>query len=130
MALHFSSTIKNNRATQIVNAAGNGAKLRLYTGPQPSPGGSITTQVLVAEFTLGSPFGTVSNGVLTVNGLPSTVDAAASGEITWFRIVTSGGTWVMDGTAGGAGTDLLVSSPTVVSGQPVRVLSYTITEAN
>ena len=98
MTLSFSTTLRNARADAITSAVGNAGKLRIYDGTKPAAGGTATT--LLAEFTLGTPFdAAASSGGLTPN-LPADATASATGTATWFRIVTSGGTFVIDGTVG------------------------------
>lgn len=132
MALKMSTTLRNNRLTQIVNAidAGVGAgKLRIYDGVQPATGGTVTN--LLAELTLSDPCATVANGVLTFSAISngSGTAAAASGTLaTWGRIVDSAGTFVLDCTVGTSGADINLNSATIVQNATVSVTSGTITE--
>lgn len=130
MALSYSTSLRNARLDAITTAVGSAGKLRIYDGTKPSAGGTATT--LLAEFTLGSPFaGAASSGSLSPT-LPSNVTASASSTATWFRIVTSGGTFVIDGTvtATGGGGDLTLNTVTIVSGGTVSITSFTITAGN
>jgi hypothetical protein len=129
MALAYSTTLRNARLDAITTAAGNAALLRIYDGTRPASGGAATT--LLAELTCGTPFAAgASGGVLTLGSITQDASANASGTATWFRIVTSGGTFVADGNVGTSGSDLNLSTTTIVSGQPVAVTSFTITEGN
>lgn len=132
MALGYASALRNAKLDAITTFAGNAALLRIYNGTQPATGGTATT--LLAELTCGTPFAAgASGGVLTLGSITQDSSANATGTATWFRIVKSDGTThVMDGTvtATGGGGDMTLSTTSVVSGQPVQVTSFTITDNN
>lgn len=129
MALAYATTLRNTMLDAITTAAGNAALLRIYDGTRPATGGTATT--LLAELTCGTPFAaSASSGVLTLGSITQDASANASGTATWFRIVTSGGTFVLDGNVGTSGSDLNLTTTTITSGQPVSVTSFTITEGN
>lgn len=135
MALAYSTTIRNAMLDAITTAAGNGALLRIYdsTGTgRPATGGAITTQVLLAELTCGTPFASsAAAGLLTLSSITQDSSANNSGTATWFRIVKSDGTtFVLDGNVATSGSDLNLTTTTIVSGQPVSITSFTITEGN
>jgi len=136
MALSYDLvSIRNAMLDLITTRAGNGALLRIYdsTGTgRPATGGAVTTQVLLAELTCGTPFaGSAASGVLTLSSITQDSSANNSGTATWFRIVKSDGTtFVLDGNVGASGSDLNLTTTTIVSGQPVSVTSFTITEGN
>jgi hypothetical protein len=128
MALAFSTTLRDNRLTQIVNAAGTGALVRIYGGTRPATGGTPTT--LLAELTVAGAFGTVSGQVLTVGAVTGDSSADNTGTATWFRVVTSGGTFVMDGDVGTSGSDLNLNSTSINAGVAVSISSFTIAAGN
>lgn len=129
MALAYATTLRNTMLDAITTAAGNAALLRIYDGSRPSTGGTATT--LLAELTCGTPFAAgASSGVLTLGSITQDSSANATGTATWFRIVTSGGTFVLDGNVGTSGSDLNLTTTSITSGQPVSVTSFTITEGN
>lgn len=129
MALAYATTLRNAMLDEITAAAGNAALLRIYDGSRPATGGSATT--LLAELTCGTPFAaSAASGVLTLGSITQDSSANATGTATWFRIVTSGGTFVLDGNVGTSGSDLNLTTTSIVSGQPVSVTSFTITEGN
>mgnify|MGYP003653181316 CR=1 FL=1 len=136
MALAYDVTsIRNAMLDTITTRAGNAALLRVYdsTGTgRPSTGGAITTQVLLAELTCGTPFAAAaSSGVLTLGAITQDSSANNTGTATWFRIVKSDGTsFVMDGNVGTSGSDLNLTTTSIVATQPVSVTSFVITEAN
>jgi hypothetical protein len=128
MALAYSTTVRDNRLTQIANAAGTGALVRIYGGTRPATGGTATT--LLAELTVAGAFGTVSGQVLTVGAVTGDTSADNTGTATWFRVVTSGGVFVMDGDVGTSGSDLNLNSTTINAGVAVNISSFTITAGN
>lgn len=129
MALAYSTTIRNAMLDAITTAAGSNALLSIYDGTRPATGGAATT--LLAQLTCNATFApAASGGVLTVNSITQDSSANATGTATWFRIVTSVGTFVLDGNVGTSGSDLNLSSTSITSGQPVSVTSFTITEGN
>lgn len=130
MALKFSTSLRNARADAIATAVGNAGVLRIYDGTRPANvGTAVTTQVLLAELTCGSPLApAASGGVLTLNSITQDTSANNSGTATWFRLFTSGGTAVVDGDVGTSGSDLNLNTVSIVAGGPVQVTSATITE--
>jgi hypothetical protein len=131
MALAYDTTsIRNAMLDAITTRAGANALLRIYDGTRPARGGTATT--LLAELTCGATFApAASAGVLTLNAIAQDPSANASGTATWFRIVQSGGSnFVLDGDVGTSGSDLNLTTTTIVSGQPVSVTSFVITEGN
>lgn len=130
MALAYHVTLRNNQLDQITSRAGASALLRIYSGTRPATGGTATT--LLAELTCNSTFApSASSGVLTLNAITQDSSANATGTATWFRIVQSDGTThVMDGDVGTSGSDLNLTTTSIVSGQPVSISSATITRGN
>lgn len=130
MALAYSSTIRNAMLDSITTAAGASALLRIYDGARPATGGAATT--LLAELTCNATFApAASGGVLTLNAIAQDASANATGTATWFRIVKADGTThVLDGNVGTSGSDLNLTTTSIVATQPVSVTSFTITEAN
>ena len=115
--LKFSNTLRSNMMDEIATYAGTSATLKLLTGTQPAGGGSETTVLATltcnaSEFAPGA-----SNGVLTLSAITGAT-AVATGTATWFRIETSGATWVMDGDVStqAAGTgDLQMDDTSIVT---------------
>lgn len=128
MALGYSAALRNAQLDQISAQAGSGAKIRIYDGARPATGGTVTN--LLAEFTLSGAFApAASGGVLTPNTPPGTT-GTANGTATWYRIVTAANAFVMDGSAGTSGTDMILSTASISTGLPLTVTSHTITAGN
>lgn len=128
MALAFSTTLRNATLDAITTAVGNAGKLRIYDGSRPASGGTATT--LLAEFTLGTPFAPAASASSLSPTLPSATTGAAAGTATWFRVVTSGGTFVIDGSVSTSGSDLNLNTTTISVGVNVSVSSWTIAAGN
>ena len=123
-------SIRNVMLDAITTRAGAGALLRIYDGVRPATGGAATT--LLAELTCNAVFApAAAAGVLTLNAITQDASANATGTATWFRIVQSGGVnFVLDGSVSTVGSDLNLTSTSIVITQPVSVTSFVITEAN
>lgn len=129
MALAFATTLRNAMLDEVTAAAGASAFIRLYSGSRPATGGAATT--LLAELTCNATFApAASGGVLTLNSITQDSSANATGTATWFRLVTSGGTFVLDGDVGTSGSDLNLNTTSIVSGAAVSITSFTITAGN
>ena len=128
MTTGYSEATRNAQLNAITTAVGNAGKLRIYDGTRPATGGAATT--LLAEFTLGSPFAPGAAAAVLSPTLPASTTGVAASTATWFRVVTSGGTQVIDGSAGTAATDLILTTATISIGLTIDVTSWTITRGN
>jgi hypothetical protein len=131
-ALGYSTTLRNAQSDAITTAVGNAGTFKIYTASRPATCAAVTSQTLLATFTMGSPFaGASSSGVLTVTN-PADVAAVATGTAAWGRYATSGGTCVMDMTitATGGGGDFTFNSTSFTSGVTVSYTGHTITRGN
>lgn len=121
-------------ADAVVDAidAGAGAGLlRIYDGTQAATADTaVGAQVLLAELTFSDPaFGAASNGVATASAITQDSSANATGTATWFRVVTSTGTAIFDGTVGTSGADLNLNTTSIVAGAAVSVTAFTYTQS-
>jgi hypothetical protein len=120
------ASIRTPSLALVVTRAGNGALLRGYTASRPTTAAAITTQTLLFELVCGTPFGTVTDDVLTITN-PTPANALVTGTWLWWRVVKSDGTsFVMDGAA----SDFTLSGTETQAGQPVTLTGLTITEGN
>jgi hypothetical protein len=131
MTIGLSTTVRNNRLTQIVNAidggAGNGT-LKIYDGTRPATGGTATT--LLGTLTFSKPCGAVAAGVLTFSAITSDTSADATSTATWARIADSTGTFVLDCSVGTSGSDINLNTVSIVTGAQISVTSASITAGN
>lgn len=132
MALSFSASLRNSRADAITSACGSNAKIRIYAGAVPADvGTAISSQTLLAELPCSATFApSASGGVLTVNAITQDSSADATGTATFFRVLTSGNTAVIQGNVGTSGSDLNLNTTSISSGAAVSISSFTITEGN
>jgi hypothetical protein len=132
MALSFSTTLRNNRLDQITSAVGGSGSLRIYSGTAPANvGAALSGNTLLAELALNSTFApAASSGTLSLNQITQDTSANATGEASFFRLLTSGGTAIVQGTVGTSGADLNLNSVSISSGAAVSVTAFSITEAN
>jgi hypothetical protein len=114
----------------LLDAGAGAGKIRIYDGTQPAgPGTAITSQVLLAEFTLADPaFGAAATGTADLDATPvlSTTGVAA-GTASWARALDSNNVAVFDGSAGTSGTDFIMNTTTVSVGVTVECSAGTIT---
>lgn len=135
MAVNYSTVVKTNRLQNVIDAtdsktyvvgSGAGATGDLVIGTSALSGG---TGVL-ATVALPNPCATVSGSVLTLAGVPLSVAASATGTAELAEIRNDAGTVIVSGlTVGTSGTDIIISSVSITSGQTVQVNSGTITHA-
>lgn len=129
MTIAYAAALRNTMADAITARAGGSAKLKIFSGTRPATGGAETTKL--AELTCNATFApSASGGVLTLNAITSDSSADATGTATWFRIESSGGTHVLDGNVATSGSDLNISTTSIVSGAIVAVTGATITISN
>jgi hypothetical protein len=129
MALAYSVTLRNNQLNQISTAIGTSGLLRIYSGTRPATGGATTT--LLAELPLSATAApAASSGSVTFNAITADASADNTGTATWFRVTTSGGTHVIDGDVGTSGSDLNLSSTSIVAGGNVSVTSFVVSAGN
>lgn len=131
MAIKYSTTARTGQGDALITAVGNAGKLRIYSGTRPANVAAAITGVLLAELTTGTPFGTTTNGVVTAGAVTGDTSADATGTATHFRQWKSDGTTaVIDGDVGTSGSDLNLTSVSIVATEPVNVTSYVITVGN
>lgn len=125
------STAARNAAMDAVTAllnVGGAGTLKIYDGAQPAgPGTAVGSQVLLVTLTFSvDAFGDATGGVSTAAAITSGT-AVATGTAAWMRLASGGGTAVIDGTVGTSGTDLILGTATINSGNVVAISSFTLT---
>lgn len=124
MAVTYSTAAKNARLTAVVGLIDAGAaagKLKIRDG----------SNTVLATFTLADPCGSVSSGVLTLDFDPDiSATAGATGTAANAIITDDADTTVISGlTVGTTGTDVILTSTSITSGQTVTIATGTITHA-
>lgn len=132
MALSYIDTLRNTMLDAITTAVGTSGFLRIYDGTPPADADTaLSGNTMLAELNLSSSFAaSASGGVLTANSISDETSAPATGTATFFRIVTSAGAAVVQGSVGTSGADLNLATVSISAGASVSVSSYTITEGN
>lgn len=133
MTIQFSTTLRNARLNAISSTAGNDAVLKLFSGSAPANCAASDTGTLLAVLSCGSSgeggfAASAASGILTVNAIDPDAAGNSNGTPTHFRLYTSGGTCVMQGSAGIAGTEDLVIDGAISTTKSVSVISWVITE--
>jgi hypothetical protein len=130
MALQYSTTLRNAMLDAVTAAAGSGALLKLYAGTEPASCAAADTGTLLGTLTCGSTLApAASGGVLTANTITNDSAADATGTATYFRLCTSGGTVVLQGTVGTSGADVTIATTSVVANVIISCSSFTLTAA-
>jgi len=132
MAVRIADTVRNTRVDSIriaIDAGATGGLLRIYSGSKPTKG-ATPAGLLLAEIVLADPCGTSTGGVLTVTTPRTDTSANNTGTAAFFYLTDSTGAFVCDGDCGTSGSDLNLTTLSIVSGQPVEITSLTITEGN
>jgi len=133
MTIKISTAARNAAADAIVDLVDGGAsfgKIRVYDGTQPAgPGTAVSTQTLLAEFTLPDPaYGAASTGVTALDATPViTATGVGAGTATWFRALDSNNVAVFDGSAGTSGTDMIMNTATVSVGLALEISAGELT---
>lgn len=122
MAVTYNNALRSARMNAVIEHidAGTGAANLIITD------GSAT----LVTIPLADPSFTESGGVITMQGVPRSGDATATGTATAARIEAGGGTAVVTGlTVGTSGAEINLNSVAISSGQTVTLNSGTITHA-
>ena len=127
MAIQYSTTARTNSMSQLNTDIGANAQIIIYTGSAPANVGTAPTGTLLVQFAGNAGgFGTASAGVLTASAVAN-ANASGTGTAGYFRINTSGGTAVVQGTVGTSGADMIVTNASINSGQTCSFTSLTVT---
>lgn len=131
MTLSYTTTIRSNRMTQVLNAVGDAGFIKIYSGSVPANvAASLGAAVLLAQLTTATPFGTVTSGVLTLGTVTSDSSADNTGTASFYRQTDSGGTAQIQGSVGTSGADMNLNTTAIVAGATVSITSGTYTEGN
>ncbi len=129
MAVAYSISCRNARMDAITTAVGASGLVRIYDGVRPATGGAAT--VLLAQLACSATFAPAAvSGVLTVNAIANDTAADATGTATWFRVTTSAGVAVIDGNCAASGSDMNLTTTSIVIGGPVSISSFVLTGGN
>jgi hypothetical protein len=132
MTLSYITSLRNTKLDAITTAVGSSGLLRIYAGTPPaSANAALSGNTLLAELTCNATFApAASGGVLTLNSITADSSADATDTATFFRLLTSGGTAIVQGTVGAGSGDLSLNTTSIVSGAQVSCSSFVITAGN
>lgn len=126
MAVTYSTAAKTARMDAVI------AQIDAGAGAGTLEIGTTAMGSVLAILTLADPCGTAASGVLTFDFDPDITDSSANatGTAAEARIKDSDGTVIISGlTVGTSGTDIVLDSVSITSGQAVTLTTGTITHA-
>jgi hypothetical protein len=130
MTLEYSNATRHAQNEGLITYAGTNSLFNIYSGTQPANANTaITTQVLLVSMPIAGVFGTDTNGTLTL-GAVTPANASASGTASFFRILKSDNSVIMDGSVGLTAADLILNTVDIVASQSVDITSGTIIRGN
>jgi len=122
MAVTYANALKDTRMQAVVtavDAGGSAGTMEICTAGYAAVLGAITLQ---------RPSFSEAAQTITVAGVPLSATAGNSGTAAVARIKDSGGNVIVSGlTVGTSGTDVIISSTGVSSGQQLTLTAGTIT---
>ena len=132
MAIKYSAAARTAELDTLTTSVGNAGILVIVSGTRPANVAAALTGTTLATITLGSPFAPgASAGVLSPTVPQSDLSADASGTATHFRIFKSDATTaVIDGDVSTSGSDMNLSTTSIVIGGVVQITSFSITAGN
>lgn len=133
MTIGYVTSLRNTvmaAITAAIDAGASGGKIRVYDGTQPATGGTVTTLLAEATFSVTS-YGAPSVGVITANSITGGTGLVAA-DGTWVRLLDSDDVFVIDGdfdvTASGAFME--ANTVTFSIGVAFEVTGSVLTEGN
>ena len=132
MALSYITAMRNEMMDRWTANLGANARLRIYGGAVPANvAAALGGATLLVDLPCSATFaGAATGGQLTANAIAAT-NPTASGTATFFRVTTSGGTAIVQGTVGTAlPADLILATTTITVGVNVNITLFRITEGN
>ena len=122
LALNAALDVLNSGFLDIYDSTG--------TGQPASPDTAVTTQVKLARLNLNATaFAAASGGSKVANAISATT-GIIGGTATWYRLVTSGGSAVADGSVGTATSNCVLNATAIVTGAAVTctAMNYTMAQ--
>lgn len=131
MTISIATAQRNAALDALTSAIGASGRLRMYDGTPPANANTaLSGNNLLADLPLSATFApAASGGVLTASAI-TTTNAALTGTASFFRLTTSGGAAVIQGSMGLSGQDLNMNTLSIVAGGPVAVSSLVLTAGN
>jgi len=133
MTIRVSTAARNAALDAALNKVDDGAAagtIKVYTASQPANADTaISSQTLLVTFTCADPtWAAAASGSKAIDADPDlSAAAAATGTAAWARVADSNGNTVYDGSVGTSGTDFIINTTSITSGQTVTLTSGSIT---
>ena len=132
MTVSFSTAVRNAKLDAITTAIGASGVMRIYDGTPPASANAALSgnNMLVSLALSATAAPGASGGVQTYSAI-TTTNASATGTATFYRILKSDlSTVIEQGTVGVGSGDCQLNTTSIVSGGPVAITSKTFTEGN
>lgn len=133
MTMDYNTALRTQQMQDIIDDTdgGGAGQLVLLASAQQTINGAATGPIL-GNITLPVPSAVAAAGVWTLDATPALTTTAigGGGTIQSFRILDNAGTAIAGGTAGLAGTDMLLDVVDVTDGDTINVNSGQITNGN
>lgn len=127
MAIQYSTAARTSAMSQLNTTIGANAQIVIYSGAAPANVAAAPTGTLLVQFAGNAGgFGSASSGVLTASVVASAA-AGGTGTAGYFRINTSAGVAVMQGTCAASGADMNLTNTSIAAGQTCNFTSLTVT---
>jgi hypothetical protein len=138
MAITLSTTFANDLlehgGVAVADQIGGGT-LVIYSGTPPTgPNEALSGNTVLATFTFSAATsqGSPASGVMNIVFANQTVTASATGTATFFRILNSGSTALVQGVVATSGGDWNLNSTNITSGDNVTItgtpsIAWTVT---
>lgn len=130
--LKWSAAVRNARADAVEATIGTAPTLQIWSGAEPVNLTDTPAGTKLVEMTLPSDWMDAASGGVKEKLGAWSVAAIATGQQTFFRILSSGGTVHMqDSCSGtGGGGKMQLDTASITSGQTVAVTVFQWTEGN
>lgn len=117
----------------LADAGAGPATVKVYTGAQPATGETAESGTLLATFTCADPAWEAAGATTARRKILDcdpdlSATAVATGTAGWARMEDSAGNNVFDGSVGTAGTDFIINTTAVTTGQTVTLTQGHIDE--
>jgi hypothetical protein len=133
MTIRVAAAARNVALDAIVDRVDAGlaaGTIKVYTGTQPANADTaLSGQTLLVTLTCADPaFAAAAAGAVDIDADPDlSATAAATGSAAWARVADSDGVTAFDGSVGTSGTDFIINSTSITSGQTVTLTTGNVT---
>ena len=119
MALTVAAASAQAMGAALATDIGSGAIIEIRSGAKPATPETAASGTLLVSITVGGSWSAAGAALSAAD--PSPANPAAGGTASWFRLKTSGGASMLDGTVTvtGGGGDMTLGSTTITVGVPV-----------